>query len=112
MFNDTSPPLASILFPILSLDCHVDYEWILDSSCSHHMYPQRFVHTYEKISGGSVLMGNNAVCRMVGIDTMQIKYHDNVVRTLINVRHVPDLEKKSYFIEEFRFHWVHVHKWR
>ncbi|XP_020250324.1 uncharacterized protein LOC109827718 [Asparagus officinalis] len=49
--------------------------------------------TYRSISGGSVLMGNNAVCRTVGIGTVRIRYHDEIVRTLSDMRHIPDLKK-------------------
>ena len=38
-------------------------------------------------------MGNNITCTVVGIGTMRIKMYDGVVRTLSDVRHVPDLKK-------------------
>ena len=38
-------------------------------------------------------MGNNAQCKETGIGTVKIKTHDGVVRTLSNVRHVPDLKR-------------------
>ena len=41
--------------------------------------------TYEKKSGGNVLMGNDAPCKSVGIGYVQIKMHDGVVRTLNEV---------------------------
>ena len=41
----------------------------------------------------SVLMENNAICKVVGIGTIKVKMFDNVVRTLMDVRHVPDLKK-------------------
>ena len=56
--------------------------WILDSGCS-----------YQSIDGGVVLMGNNISCKVIGIGTVQIKMHDGVVRTLTDVRHIPDLKK-------------------
>ena len=42
---------------------------------------------------GAVLMGNNASCKVVGIGTMLIKMFHRVVRTLRDVRHVPDLQR-------------------
>ena len=69
-------------------------EWILDSGCSYHMCPNRdLFSTYESCNGGIVLMGNNAACDVVGRGTIRIKMHDGIVRTLTNVRHVPDLKK-------------------
>ena len=38
-------------------------------------------------------MGNNAPRKIVGIGTVIIKMFDGVVRTLGDVRHVPDLKK-------------------
>lgn len=38
-------------------------------------------------------MGNDHACQMVGIGTVRIKMYDGLVRTLTDVRHVPDLKK-------------------
>ena len=38
-------------------------------------------------------MENNLVCKVVGTTTIKVKMFDNVVRTLKDVRHVPDLKK-------------------
>ncbi|GJT43737.1 retrovirus-related pol polyprotein from transposon TNT 1-94 [Tanacetum coccineum] len=42
---------------------------------------------------GHVFMGNDSPCKVFGIGTIRIKMHDGVVRTLIDVRLVPDLKK-------------------
>ncbi|GJU69287.1 retrovirus-related pol polyprotein from transposon TNT 1-94 [Tanacetum coccineum] len=49
---------------------------------------------YKEFDSGHVLMGNDSPCKVVGIGTIHIKMHDGVVRTLTDVRHVPDLKKK------------------
>jgi len=38
-------------------------------------------------------MGNNRSCKVLGIGSIRINMHDGVVRTLTNVRHIPDLKK-------------------
>ena len=38
-------------------------------------------------------MGNNAVCKTIGLGTIKVKMFDGIVRTLSEVRHVPDLKK-------------------
>ena len=38
-------------------------------------------------------MGNNTHSNVTRIGTIKIKTHDGVVRTLSNVRHVPDLKR-------------------
>lgn len=69
-------------------------KWILDSGCSYHMSPNRkWFTTYEDINGGTVLMGNNHSCKTVGVGSIRIRMHDGVVRTLKDVRHVPELRK-------------------
>lgn len=69
-------------------------KWMLDSGCSYHMCPNRkWFTTYENIDGGNVLMGNDHTCKTVGLGSIRIKMHDGIIRTLTNVRHVPDLRK-------------------
>ena len=53
-----------------SIDCNMSFStgWILDSACSYHMCPHReWFATYEPLNGGSVSMGNDTKCRVVGI---------------------------------------------
>ena len=49
--------------------------------------------TYEIVSKGVVLMGNNASCKITGVGTIKVKMFDGVVRTLSDVRHVPELKR-------------------
>ena len=58
------------------------------------MSPDRkWFTTYKEIDSGAVMMGNNNSCRTVGIGSVRIKMFDGIVRTLKDVRHVPDLRK-------------------
>ncbi|KAG8474632.1 hypothetical protein CXB51_031261 [Gossypium anomalum] len=75
-------------------DSKVSEEWILDSGCTFHMSPNRdWFITYETLSEGVVLMGNNASCKITGVGTIKVKMFDGVVRTLSDVRHVPELKR-------------------
>jgi hypothetical protein len=38
-------------------------------------------------------MGNDISCKNVGIGRIKIKMFDGIVRTLTDVRHVPDLKR-------------------
>ena len=49
--------------------------------------------TYQSIDDGVVYMGNDVTCKTVGIGSIRIRMFDGIVRTLTNVRHVPDLKK-------------------
>ncbi|KAG8490786.1 hypothetical protein CXB51_014006 [Gossypium anomalum] len=75
-------------------DSKVSEEWILDSGCTFHMSPNRdWFTTYETVSEGVVLMGNNASCKIAGVGTIKVKMFDGVVRTLSDVRYVPELKR-------------------
>ena len=49
--------------------------------------------SYETINGRFVFIGNNESFQTVGIGNVKIKMYDGTVKTLSNVRHVPDLKK-------------------
>ena len=71
-----------------------DSEWILDSGCTYHMCPHNdWFSTYDPVDSIVVHMDNNAQCNVIGIDIVKIKTHDGVVRTLSNVRHIPNLNR-------------------
>ena len=59
-----------------------------------YMTPNRdWFSTYEPMHKGVVLMSNNASCKVDGIETVRIKMFDGIVRTLGDVRCVPDLKR-------------------
>ncbi|KAG8481211.1 hypothetical protein CXB51_025954 [Gossypium anomalum] len=65
-------------------DSKVSEEWILDSGCTFHMSPNRdWFTTYETVSEGVVLMGNNASCKIAGVGTIKVKMFDGVFRNLV-----------------------------
>ncbi|KAH9803501.1 hypothetical protein KPL71_001790 [Citrus sinensis] len=69
-------------------------EWVLDSGCTFHMCPNRnYFTSYQSCDSGMVLMGNNSICKVVGIGTVSLKMFDGVVREITQVRHVPDLKR-------------------
>ncbi|KAJ9561973.1 hypothetical protein OSB04_007133 [Centaurea solstitialis] len=81
---------------VLSVGNRINYsvDWILDTGGSFHITPHKeLFSTYEKVADGSVSMGNDMPCDVVGIGSVSIKMHDGVVRTLTDVRHVPEMKK-------------------
>ena len=69
-------------------------DWILNLGCMFHMCPNwDWLLTYEMVSKDVVLMGNNASCKIANIGTVKIKMFDEVIKTLGDVRHVPNLKK-------------------
>ncbi|KAG8502779.1 hypothetical protein CXB51_000565 [Gossypium anomalum] len=51
------------------------------------------VNDSKVMSEGVVLMGNNASCKIAGVGTIKVKMFDGVVRTLSDVRYVPELKR-------------------
>lgn len=40
-----------------------------------------------------MMMGNNSICKIIGIGDVSLKLHDGSIRVLRQVRHVPDLKR-------------------
>ena len=69
-------------------------QWVIDSRCSFHLCPDKTLfYKYEAVDGGRVLMGNNNVCKIIGIGSVKIKTFDGTVRALHEVRHAPRLKR-------------------
>ena len=82
------------MLSVSSSSDHLTDSWILDSTYSYHMTPNKdWFNTYMSVNFGFVLIGNDASCEVAGIGNISIKMFDGVVRTLCDVRHVPDLRK-------------------
>ncbi|GMI89692.1 hypothetical protein HRI_002638500 [Hibiscus trionum] len=68
--------------------------WILDSGCPYHITPNKeWFSTYISVNSGSVYLGDDRCCNIFGIGEVRIKIYDGTVRTLCDVRHIPDLKK-------------------
>ncbi|GMI95059.1 hypothetical protein HRI_003175200 [Hibiscus trionum] len=68
--------------------------WILDSGCSYHITPNKeWFSTYMSVNFGSVYLGDDRCCNIVGIGEVRNKIYDGTVRTLCDVRHILDLKK-------------------
>lgn len=72
-----------------SADCDMSFSTgcLLDSARSYHMCTHReWFATYDPLNGGSVSMGNDTQCRVLGIGTVRFRMYDGMVRTLTDVR--------------------------
>ncbi|KAH0715231.1 hypothetical protein KY284_008136 [Solanum tuberosum] len=77
---------------VLTTSCNhgvYDNKWALDSVCTLHMTFQRDWFSSYETSRGTVLMGNNATCKIVNIGSVRVRYHDGIMRTIIEVSQVP-----------------------
>ena len=69
-------------------------EWILDMSCTYHMYPlKEWFFNFEEVDSGTIYMGSGDVTYITGISSIQLRNHDGSTRVLIDVRYVPNLKK-------------------
>ena len=48
--------------------------------------------------GGRIMMGNNAVCKVIGMGNIHLKLHDGTMRLIRQVRHVPDLKRNLIYL--------------
>ena len=71
-----------------------DKEWILDSGCTFHMSPNKnwFIGLKET-KENNLLMANNDSCEIHGIGSIKLKVHDGSIKTLSNVRYIPNLKR-------------------
>ncbi|KAK8926344.1 hypothetical protein KSP39_PZI018272 [Platanthera zijinensis] len=68
--------------------------WIMDTGCSFHMCPNiEWFSSIRHCGGGRVRMGNQSECEISGVGSIRIRMFDGVVRTLTDVRYVPELRK-------------------
>ena len=52
-----------------------------------------YLSNYHETDEGRVIMGNNVVCKIVGIGNVNLKLHDGTIRELREVRYVPELKR-------------------
>ena len=82
---------------LLVSDGYVDWDntWMLDSACTYHYTSHReWFHTYDRSNDrGSASLGDDHPCLVVGVDTIRVRMYDGMVRTLSNVKHIPELKK-------------------
>ena len=68
-----------------SFVCHSD-EWIMDFSYTFHMcLKKEWFYNLDESVRGSVLMGNDEACEIVGMRKFNLKLHDGIVCNLIEV---------------------------
>ncbi|GJT83996.1 retrovirus-related pol polyprotein from transposon TNT 1-94 [Tanacetum coccineum] len=69
-------------------------EWIMDSGSSFHMMPRRdFLFDFKKFNGGTVLLGDNRACAIMGIGKVRVQMKDGSSFLLENVRYILDLKR-------------------
>jgi hypothetical protein len=91
--EDNSDDADGDMLSVASTLEHPMDSWILDSACSFHVTPNSdWFDIYRLVNSGIVTMGNGAYCKITGIGNIRIKMFDGVVRTLCDVRYVPEVK--------------------
>lgn len=69
-------------------------KWVLDSGCTFHMCLVKGYFTeFHDFDGDRVMMGNNVVCKIIGIGNIRLKLYDGTIKELKQVRFVLDLKR-------------------
>ena len=66
----------------------------MDSGCTFHMCPvKEWFQNLRDCKRGLVFLGDNRSCEILGIGEIKIRMFDGIVRTLGDVRFIPELRK-------------------
>ncbi|KAE8671810.1 ABC transporter B family member 7 [Hibiscus syriacus] len=89
-YDDTDSDFAFVFAATSSTSC--SSSWLLDSSCSHHMTPNReWFFDFKELKGGIVYTANNSPLNTLGISSIRLRNQDGSIRTLTGVYYIPDL---------------------
>lgn len=69
----------------------------MDSGCSFHMCLHKSGSRIIRCNSGHVLLGNNKVCKVLGIGDVRMRLVDGVERVLTGVRHFPELRRNLIY---------------
>nr|GEY00211.1 retrovirus-related Pol polyprotein from transposon TNT 1-94 [Tanacetum cinerariifolium] len=74
-------------------------EWIMDSSGSFHMTSRRdFLFDFKEFNGGTILLGDNRACAIMGIGNVRVQMKDGSSFVLENVHYIPELKRNLIYL--------------
>ncbi|GJS27702.1 retrovirus-related pol polyprotein from transposon TNT 1-94 [Tanacetum coccineum] len=66
----------------------------MDSGGSFHMTPRKdFLFDFKEFNGGTVLLGDNRACPIIGIGKVRVQMKDGSSFVLKNVSYIPELKR-------------------
>ncbi|XP_031268087.1 uncharacterized protein LOC116126551 [Pistacia vera] len=69
-------------------------DWVLDFGCSFHMSPNReWFQEFWSDEHETVFMGNNNVCKVLGIENITVRLEDGKLVVLSKVRYIPEFKR-------------------
>ncbi|KAJ0860808.1 putative RNA-directed DNA polymerase [Helianthus annuus] len=78
---------------VVTSECNQE-KWVMDSGCSFHMTPPREAFKELKmVDMGSVKLGDDRPCQILGIGTVTMKTESGITFDLKDVRYIPDLKR-------------------
>jgi len=96
--EDSKSDDGDIIYVSSNLD-HLTDSWILDLSCFYHMAPNKdWFDTFKLVNSSSIMMGNDALCKVVGMRNVKIKMFNDVIIILCYVRHISYLRKNMILL--------------
>lgn len=91
---------ANVVYEVpqpMALTVSTDYnkdEWVLDSGCTFHITPDKnWLFDLKDFKGNKVLMANNTLSEVKGMEKIKIVNPDGSVVILTDVRYVPQMGK-------------------
>jgi len=83
--------------------------WLLNSGGIYYMCPRKeWFNTYEPFDGRTILMGNDAACKTVGISSIRMKMFNGWVRTVRDLINISRSEEKISLVGSLRSSGIQV----
>lgn len=68
---------------LLAAGIQTNSKWVVDSRCTYHMCPDKHLRVnYKPFNGGEVMIGNNSMCKVIGLGTIRLKMFNGMIREL------------------------------
>jgi hypothetical protein len=91
--SEDSKVNTNLLSVSLGIDSLIEF-WILDSACSYHICLKRqWYETFTSCNSSSVLMGNDAMCKAIGICSIKFRMFDKGALVVMKGQKIGNLYK-------------------
>lgn len=68
---------------LLAARIQTNSKWVIDSGCTYHMcLDKHLCVNYKPFNGGEVMIGNNSMCKVIGLGTIRLKMFNGMIREL------------------------------
>jgi hypothetical protein len=82
---------------------------MLYSGSTFHVYPRRDqFYSFQEVFGGTVTLVDGSILSVVGVGAIRFQMWDGMIRTVFDVRHVPDVQRSLVSLSELDSRWYEL----